>query len=214
MDSDIDRLIGAVNREIASREVDGHSARVLVATRTYDTTLDDLWDALTNADRIQRWFLPISGDLRQGGHYQFEGNAGGEITFCEPPHHLAVTWGMHEQVSWVRVDLSEVETGVTTLRLEHAWVPDETWDQYGPGAAGIGWEQGLLGLETHLADNPSLSPESAVEWLASDDGKVFVRASSDAWCAAAISAGADHQTAQARAERCRAAYVGETEVAE
>ena len=30
-------------------------------------------------ERIPRWFLPVSGDLRLGGRYQLEGNAGGEV---------------------------------------------------------------------------------------------------------------------------------------
>jgi uncharacterized protein YndB with AHSA1/START domain len=41
---------------------------------------------------IPRWFLPIAGDLRLGGRFQLEGNAGGEITECRPPRRLAVTW--------------------------------------------------------------------------------------------------------------------------
>ena len=44
-----------------------------------------MWDACTDPERIGRWFLPVSGDLRLGGRYQLEGNAGGEILRCEPP---------------------------------------------------------------------------------------------------------------------------------
>jgi hypothetical protein len=29
--------------------------------------------------------MPISGELRVGGSFQLEGNAGGEILTCEPP---------------------------------------------------------------------------------------------------------------------------------
>lgn len=39
-----------------------------------------MWDACTDPERIPRWFLPISGDLRLNGRYQLEGNAGGAIT--------------------------------------------------------------------------------------------------------------------------------------
>ena len=56
--------------------------------RTYDAPIDDVWDALTTPERIGRWFLPISGDYRLGGRYQFEGNAGGEILACERPNRL------------------------------------------------------------------------------------------------------------------------------
>ena len=53
--------------------------RVAVARRTYPTDQADLWDCLTNAERIPRWFLPVSGELVEGGRYQTEGNAGGVI---------------------------------------------------------------------------------------------------------------------------------------
>src|SRR5215467_15687325 len=119
--SDIDalRYIGAVTREVRAREHQGRSARVLVATCAYDTTVDDVWDAITNPDRIPRWFLPVSGDLRLGGRYQLQGNAGGEITRCEPPRHLAVTWEFAGDVSWLSVALSEVSAEQTLLELEH-----------------------------------------------------------------------------------------------
>ena len=135
MKIDIAATLGAVTREIASREHEGRPARVLVAARTYDTGIDDLWDALTNAERLPRWFLPISGDLRLGGRYQLKGNAGGEIRTCEPPRHLAVTWEYGGQASWVTVRLVEEAAGRTRLELEHvAHVDDKFWDQYGPGA--------------------------------------------------------------------------------
>ena len=34
-----------------------------------DAAIDDVWDACTNPERIPRWFLPVSGDLRLGGRY-------------------------------------------------------------------------------------------------------------------------------------------------
>ena len=74
---------------------------------TYDAPIEDVWDALTDPERIGRWFLPISGDYRLGGRYQFEGNAGGEIVACERPHRLRVTWVYGEAAS--PADVSEVE---------------------------------------------------------------------------------------------------------
>lgn len=85
MNFDALRYIGAVTREIHSRVHDGRPARVLVAICAYDTSLDDLWDAVTNPERIGRWFLPVSGEFRVGGNYQLEGNASGQITECQPP---------------------------------------------------------------------------------------------------------------------------------
>jgi uncharacterized protein YndB with AHSA1/START domain len=63
----------------------------VVPTRTYPTDHDDLWEALTSAGRIPRWFLPITGDLRVGGRYQLEGNAGGVVEEGDQPHRFAIT---------------------------------------------------------------------------------------------------------------------------
>ena len=56
-----------------------------------------------------------------------------------------------EQVSELEVRLTAAGAESTTLVLEHtAIVPDEMWDQFGPGAVGVGWDGGLLGLSLHL----------------------------------------------------------------
>src|SRR5499433_4618380 len=142
---DVLRYIGMVTRDVSTREYEGLPARVLLATCAYDTTIDDVWDAITNPERIPRWFLPISGDLRLGGRYQLQGNAGGEITRCEPPRHLAVTWEFGGEVSWVKVDLTDDGKGGTHLELEHvAHVDDARWAQFGPGAVGVGWDMTLM----------------------------------------------------------------------
>lgn len=207
---DVFRQIGAITRAISSREVEGQLARVLVASRVYDTDRADLWDALTNIERIPRWFMPVSGDLRRGGHYQFEGNAGGEIVACDPPEQLKITWGMHGQFSWVNVSLSEEGDGRTLLRLEHiAHVPDEMWSQYGPGAVGVGWDGGLLGLGLYLGGNTSVTPETAADWSTSPEGRDFTQQSSEAWAAAAVADGMDADAARAAAANTTAFYLGE-----
>lgn len=208
---DVNRYIGAVTRELTRVEKNGAMAWKLVATRDYDTNPDDLWDALTNAERIPRWFLPISGELRLGGTFQFQGNAGGEILVCDAPVHLGVTWGMHGQVSWVDVFLSAKAAGGTQLRLEHvAHVPDEFWKQYGPGAVGVGWEGGLLGLALHFVPGATLNPENSIEWQLSEEGKTFNRLSSEQWCRASIAAGTDRDEAETAARNTTAFYTGET----
>ena len=47
---DVFRQIGAITRALSSREVEGKPARVLTASRTYDTGRTELWDALTNIE--------------------------------------------------------------------------------------------------------------------------------------------------------------------
>lgn len=201
--------IRATSRTVETRDHDGRPARVVVASRAYDTTVDDLWDAITTAERIPRWFLPISGELRLGGRYQLQGNAGGTVTACEPPTHLGLTWEMGGQVSWVIVRLSPEGTARTLLTLEHiAHVPEEMWDQYGPGAVGVGWDSGLLGLDQLYDANPVVTPVTAMTWLATEEGRAFLKGSSDAWCEAAIAAGDDPVAARAAADRTYTAYTG------
>jgi uncharacterized protein YndB with AHSA1/START domain len=212
MSNDIVRYIGAVTREVNSREHEGRAARVVVATRTYDTTVEDVWNALTSAERIPRWFLPVSGDLRLGGRYQLKGNAGGKILRCDPPNWLALTWEYGGDVSWVSVQLTKASDGGTCLQLEHvAHVGDDRWDQFGPGAVGVGWDLAIMGLGRYLATGAAVDPQEATAWQASAEGKEFMRRSSEAWCRASIAAGTDEAAATAAARRTTAFYTGERE---
>jgi uncharacterized protein YndB with AHSA1/START domain len=204
MEIDLNAAVGAVTREVLEREHEGRTAKVVVATRTYDADIDDVWDAITTAERIARWLAPISGDLRLGGRYQIEGNAGGIVTTCEPPTRLAATWEFGGGVSWLEVTLSPDGDG-TTLRLEHMAHVDEHWGEYGPGAVGIGWDLALLGLANHLAGGEPVDPEA---FGASEEAKDFMRASSDRWGDADIAGGAPEAEARAAAARTTAAYLG------
>ena len=200
--------IGAADRAVGAGERDGRPARVLTVRRTYPSDPADVWDAVTTAERIPRWFLPVTGDLRVGGHYQLEGNAGGVVETCEPPHSFAVTWEFGGDVSWVEVRLSPVDGG-TELELRHlAHVDDERWTEYGPGAVGVGWDLGLRGLLLHLESGGPVDPAAFQAWTLSEDGRGYVTGSSDAWCAAAVAAGEDEATARAAADRTTAAYTG------
>ena len=96
---DIVREIEAVQREVGSGRIPAGEGRTVRLRRTYEAPIDDVWDALTNPERIGRWFLPISGDIRLGGRYQFEGNAGGEILECDRPRRVRVTWVYGEMPS-------------------------------------------------------------------------------------------------------------------
>lgn len=201
---------GSVRRELDRREHEGRPVHALVAARVYGVDREDLWDALTSAERIPKWFLPISGDLCPGGSYQLEGNAGGEIIACEPPGRFALTWRMHGDDSWVTVTLSEMPGGRTEVRLEHlARFPQEFWEEYGPGAVGIGWDHALFGLDQHFAPNPSVVPETAEAWMTSDEGRDATRRSSAAWCEASIALGTDPEVARTAADRVTAFYTGE-----
>jgi len=205
----VERYLGAIVREVECCEHEGKPARVVVALRDYDTTVEDLWDALTNPERLPRWFLPVSGDLKLGGRYQLEGNAGGTVTRCEPPRCLGLTWEFGGAVSWVTVTLAAAPDGGARLRLEHMAHVSPFWDDYGPGAVGVGWELGLMGLGLHLEGGGAAVDKAAVEaWTASEGGKAFIIGSSDGWERADVGAGEDAAVAKARAARTAAFYTG------
>lgn len=208
-----ERYLGLVTRSVQDGEVEGKATRVVVAERDYDTDLDDLWDALTNPERIPRWCMPIEGDLRVGGKYQLIGNAHGTILECEPPRRLRVTWTMDEEPgSWVTVTLAPAGRG-TRLLLEHAAPLDRPgadafWDQYGPGATGVGWDLLMLGMALHLASRAQVDPKAFEDWTMSTEGKDFVTKASEDWGRAAADWGADPAWARAAAGRTTAFYTG------
>jgi uncharacterized protein YndB with AHSA1/START domain len=204
-------VIGAEFREFVEREHEGKPARVVVAQRVYPTTADDLWDAVTNPERIPRWFLPIEGELKLGGRYQLKGNAGGTITRCDAPNALDVTWEFGGGMSWVTVRL-DPQGKKTRLTLEHIVLSadaGEHWNQFGPGAVGVGWDLTLVGLGLHLErGGDRVDPEAFAAWSASDEGKSFMRASATAWADAHIAGGEDAAVARGMAERTAAFYTG------
>jgi uncharacterized protein YndB with AHSA1/START domain len=137
--------IAAIRRSVTRDDDEGLVC--VTVSRTYDAAVEDVWDALTSPERIPRWFYPISGDLIVGGHFQLEGNAGGEIRRCERPIQLSVSFGGPDSI--VDVALSE-SGGDTTVELTHT-VP-LAMAQSGAGAlfVGPGWDGALLGLGLHL----------------------------------------------------------------
>lgn len=206
---DIFAHLGAVSRRVDTLERDGKPAKAVVATRVYDTDAADLWDALTSADRLKRWFAPVTGDLRLGGRYQVEGNASGTVTTCEPERHIALTWEFGGALSWVELTLAPEGDG-TRLELTHIAPINEHWDKYGPGAVGVGWELGLLGLAEHLKrPGDDVRAEGVGGWETSAEAKQLVRASTDGWGAAAIASGEDREQALTAAEATRKFYSGE-----
>ncbi len=203
---DVSHQISAVRRTLGDQVLEGKEARVLTISQVYDTDVDDLWDACTNPERIPRWFLPVSGELEVGGKYQLEGNAGGTVERCDPPKSFAATWEFGGNVSWIEVRLTPEGDG-TRFELEHVAHVDERWDEFGPGAVGIGWDGALVGLVLHLsAPGTAVDPEAAMAWMMSADGIRFMTASNEAWYEADVAAGEDPAKARAAADRTLTAY--------
>lgn len=210
MPFDIAAHLGATRRAVRNVTHEGQSAKDVVASRLYDTDAADLWDAVTDPERIRRWFAPVSGEFKLGGRFHIEGNASGTITDCEPGKSFAGTWEFGGYTSWIEVAVVP-EGDKAWLEIHHiAPHPNPHWTQYGAGASGVGWELGLLGLAEHLkrpADD--VRAEGVNGWEASDEARELVRAAARDWGRAAIEGGDDSDEALKAAEATRRFYTGE-----
>ena len=116
----------------------------------FDTSIEDLWSAMTEPDRVARWIGDIHGDLRAGGSFtakltsHWEGAA--RVDVCEPHTRLVVTMrpgGEDETVFEAR--LAAVD-GATDLVVEERGLPLATIS-----AHGAGWQAHLEDLAAHIA---------------------------------------------------------------
>lgn len=192
---DVLEELAATAREVARRGTGDDEVIAVALRREYPAEIEDVWEAVTDPRRLARWFAPVSGDLREGGSFQVEGNAGGEIRECVPPSALTVTWG--GPVSVVSVRLSASGAG-TALDLEHT-VP-VAFAGSGAGAlyVGPGWDVALLGLALWLRGELVEDPAT---WEASPEVREVNSGSIEAWIATvtASDTATDDEIAQATA---------------
>jgi uncharacterized protein YndB with AHSA1/START domain len=168
------------NPELRRRMIPAGDARVAVFTRTYETTVEDLWDACTNPERLSRWYVPITGDLRVGGEFQQVNMGSGTILICDPPHLLKLSLGGGVDELELRIS-SGAETGTAGLELQHA----TTLDSHDIGGQiydaifcmGGGYYPRLLALEQHLRGTLPDSYDSAAFHLNPDMRETIERGS-------------------------------------
>jgi uncharacterized protein YndB with AHSA1/START domain len=205
--------VRAVARTVDVREVDGAPLDEVALAQTFHHDIDDVWEAVTDRHRIARWFLPVTGDLADDGHFSLEGNASGRVLECDPPHRFLITWEFGGETSWVTVGLERegADDAGTRFTLSHRLPRAPQWDAYGPAAVGIGWDLALLGLTRHLATGQGVAQAEGQAWAASSDGRAFMRHVGRSWGYAHAASGVDvdEGTALAAAERSIAAYTGE-----
>ncbi len=207
MTFDFKAYLGAVTRTVSELERDGKPVRKVALERSYDTTAEDLWDALTNPERLPRWFLPVSGDLRLGGRYQFKGNAGGTVTECVPPRLVCATWEFGGGVSWIEVRIAPEGRGRSRLTLCHICPVDDHWRKYGPGAVGVGWDLALIGLAVHFS-GVNIDGFKEGKFVVSPEGKAFIVWAGTDWGRAAVAGGENPAQAEAAAKLTIAFYTG------
>ncbi|MBD8869873.1 SRPBCC domain-containing protein [Nocardioides donggukensis] len=122
------------------RIVDVVGSPTLVLTRAFPAPREDVWAALTEPARLERWIGTWSGDPEEGqvrfrmtaeeGHQEEEM----EIRECEPPHVLKLTSHVGDARWLLDLELVELD-GVTTLTFLQ---PDI--DPVGAESIGPGWE--------------------------------------------------------------------------
>lgn len=185
MNIDTPSEIDAIDRKVEKLSPDANAGeRIGVSLRrTYDAPIEDVWHALTTPERLRRWFMPISGDLRIGGVFELEGNASGEILTCDTPRLLRVTWGGPTSIVELRLTHSELGT---TLQMDHN-VPIEM-AQNGAGAlwVGPGWDGAFMGLGFFLRGDAIEDPTAMAD---SPEVQAFSQRSVHAWAAAVAISG-------------------------
>jgi uncharacterized protein YndB with AHSA1/START domain len=171
--------IDAIRRSVTRQPSDAGEVVSVLLRRHYRASAQDVWDAIADPNRMKRWFLPVSGNLREGGDFQLEGNAGGRILRCDPPRLLRVTFG--SETSIVEVRLTPTGDEETSLELEHT-VPIALAGS-GAGAlyVGPGWDGTVMALGLYTAGVITDDPVAAAS---SPEALEFSRQSVVAWTAA------------------------------
>ena len=128
------------------RSVDGKG--VVRMEACYDTDIDDLWSALTDAQRLARWIAEVEGDLRLGGAFRATFTSGwegpGRVDVCDPPRSLLVTMSPGGEEETVIEAVLVADGDQTTLVVEERGLPLEALP-----AHGAGWQAHLEDLAAH-----------------------------------------------------------------
>jgi uncharacterized protein YndB with AHSA1/START domain len=108
----------------------------------FDTGIDDLWGALTDPDRLARWYGEVEGELSQGGEFTVRialaGERAGRVEACEPPQHLLLEMRDPEarpgQPERTVIEARLISEGAQTRLLwETRGLPVDLLPAYGPG---------------------------------------------------------------------------------
>ncbi len=197
---------GFINRKVEKGEREGQQTYVMISESIYNTDVNDLWDAITNKERLPHWFGQVDGDLRLDGCFQIKNNASGTITQCEYLKGFELTWEYASDVSWVKAKLSIIQPDKTQLYVEHqSSAKGKHFEVYGPGAVGVGWDLWITFLNHHIITAGSVD-ETA---LPTPEGKNFISNSAQSWGEATAKAGYDREWAFSSAKSTEKFYLGE-----
>ena len=125
------RILGSL------RVADGESI-VRIEDR-FDSDIDDVWSAITDPDRLARWYGTVEGDLRLGGEYHarlfasgWEGT--GRVEACEPPSRLLLVTEGPGQAGRGELEITLTGEGDQTVVVwEERGMPLDLIGAYGAG---------------------------------------------------------------------------------
>ncbi|NEE22050.1 SRPBCC family protein [Streptomyces sp. SID7499] len=129
-------------------------------SRVYDHPVDRVWQFVTDADELERWFPSRAEiELRPGGTVRFSGDphmedSTGRVLAVDPPQHLAFEWGGDE----IRFDLEE--TGEKSTRFTLTNVLDA---QDSAARNGAGWEVCLTALDARARGEDTAGPHAGAD---------------------------------------------------
>ncbi len=124
------RILGSV------RSADGKG--VVRMEDRLDTDVDNVWSAITDPVRLDRWLGAVEGDLRQGGEFRFyfyasESEGTGRVEACESPRRLLLTMQLGQPGENV-IEVTLAADGDQTIVVwEERGMPLEYLAGYGGG---------------------------------------------------------------------------------
>lgn len=202
----------AVTRTVAPAK----NGNTVSLSQTFQVVPEQLWEALTTAERLARWFGTARGDVVPGGRYELpEMETSGRLVEIDPPRRLLLTWEFRKSSSDLELLITPAEEdadgngGGSILTLRHTVPADAHWATFGPGATGCGWDAALYALAQHLEDPGKDLMRRLGGFAGSPEGAEFTRATADAWYEAHVAGGADRKPARKASLRTAAAYLGE-----
>lgn len=208
MSFDFSSIATNIQRDVRATSKEGKSFRSVTLSCDLKTAIDPLWEAISHKDSLEKWFQPVTGELKLGGRFQIQDNAAGSVLSCQSGESYSVTWEFAGDVSWVDVSLVALEHSSVRLSIAHTMNFSEHWTHYGPGATGVGWELSLYGLAFFLL-HPDEQKFDETEFVSSPMGKSAIEQSSNGWAQADITSGTSAEYAQQAAKRTSAFYTGD-----
>lgn len=207
MDFKFDRIATNISRRVVSFKQDSKPMRKVLLTCDFAETKKVLWQSLTDSEKLEKWFQPVTGELSLNRRFQIQDNASGSVISCQEGESFSITWEFASDVSWVDVSLVELEHGSVRLSISHTMNFTEHWTHYGPGATGVGWELSLYGLAFFLL-HPDKQKFDEMEFVSSPLGRSVIEGSSEGWAEAGIASGIEPTHAQQAAKRTTVFYTG------